>query len=115
MGETTIKEIATRSSNLVTARTDESIDSCMHKMLSKDIRHLPMVDKNGKVVGMISIKDLVRLFSLRRRRLFRVCLILHLERVLTTGQSRFFTFFGVKCTFFKLLNFYFTAFSTLVL
>merc|ERR1711982_181863 len=75
--ETTIKEIATRSSNLVTARTDESIDSCMHKMLSKDIRHLPMVDKNGKVVG----------------------LILHLERVLTTGQSRFFTFFGVKYSF----------------
>jgi len=58
--ETKVKEIATRSSNLVTATPDNSIDECMHKMLSKDIRHLPMVDASGKVVGMLSIKDLVR-------------------------------------------------------
>jgi len=58
--ETKVKEIATRSSNLVTAKPDDTIDSCMHKMLSKDTRHLPMVDADGKICGMLSIKDLVR-------------------------------------------------------
>jgi len=32
----------------------------MSKMLSKDIRHLPLLDESGKVVGMLSIKDLVK-------------------------------------------------------
>ena len=32
----------------------------MEKMLSRDIRHLPLVDEDGKVVGIISIKDLIK-------------------------------------------------------
>jgi predicted transcriptional regulator len=32
----------------------------MQKMLSKDIRHLPLVDANGNVMGMLSVKDLVK-------------------------------------------------------
>ena len=31
----------------------------MEKMMSKGIRHLPIVDDNDSVVGMVSIKDLV--------------------------------------------------------
>jgi len=58
--DTAIKEISTKSSNLITASLDESVEDCMTKMLSKDIRHLPLVGKNKEVVGMISIKDLVR-------------------------------------------------------
>lgn len=58
--ETPIKEIATRGANIVTARQDESVESCMEKMMNKGIRHLPIVDKDKKVVGMISIKDLVK-------------------------------------------------------
>lgn len=58
--ETTIKEISTKSSNLMTAHPDESVDDCMQKMLAKDIRHLPLVDGNGKVMGMLSVKDLVK-------------------------------------------------------
>jgi len=58
--ETKIKEISTKSANLVTASPDDSVDACMTKMLSKDIRHLPLLDTEGKVCGMLSIKDLVK-------------------------------------------------------
>lgn len=57
--ETTVKEIATQSSKLVTAQPNESVQSCMEKMLASDIRHLPLVD-DGKLIGMLSIKDLVK-------------------------------------------------------
>jgi CBS domain-containing protein len=58
--ETRIKDIATLGANIVTAREDESVESCMEKMMSKGIRHLPIVDANKAVKGMISIKDLVK-------------------------------------------------------
>jgi hypothetical protein len=32
----------------------------MAKMLMKDIRHLPLLDNDGGVVGIVSIKDLVK-------------------------------------------------------
>ncbi|VEU34274.1 unnamed protein product [Pseudo-nitzschia multistriata] len=57
--ETSVKEIFTPSSKLVTAGRDESVQGCMEKMLGADIRHLPLVD-HGELLGMISIKDLVK-------------------------------------------------------
>jgi CBS-domain-containing membrane protein len=32
----------------------------MEKMMAKGIRHLPIVDDSEKVIGLISIKDLVQ-------------------------------------------------------
>lgn len=58
--ETKIKEISTKASDLITATPDDSLEDCMAKMMSKDIRHLPLLDAGGKVVGLISIKDLVK-------------------------------------------------------
>jgi len=58
--ETLVKEISTKTDNLVTATASDTLDVCMHKMISKDIRHLPMLGDDGKVVGMLSIKDLVK-------------------------------------------------------
>lgn len=58
--ETLVKEISTKSANLITATPHDSVDGCMQKMLSKDIRHLPLLDDDGKVVGILSIKDLVK-------------------------------------------------------
>jgi predicted transcriptional regulator len=55
-----VKEVSTKSSNLLVAHPDDSVDDCMAKMLSKDIRHLPLVDAKGKVMGMLSVKDLVK-------------------------------------------------------
>lgn len=58
--DTLIKEISTKAANLVTASPKDSVDACMAKMLGKDIRHLPLLNDDGKVVGMLSIKDLVK-------------------------------------------------------
>jgi CBS domain-containing protein len=58
--DTPIKEISTRGANIVTALSEDTVDSCMEKMMSKGIRHLPIVDDAKKVIGMISIKDLVK-------------------------------------------------------
>ncbi|KAL7534144.1 hypothetical protein ACHAXR_005695 [Thalassiosira sp. AJA248-18] len=60
-GKTTkIKEVSTKAANLVTASPEDTVDSCMAKMLGRDIRHLPLVCDDGKVVGIISIKDLIK-------------------------------------------------------
>mmetsp|Transcript_6518 Transcript_6518/g.14822 ORF Transcript_6518/g.14822 Transcript_6518/m.14822 type:complete len:200 (+) Transcript_6518:93-692(+) len=58
--ETQIKEISTKAANMITAKLSDSVEDCMTKMLTKDIRHLPLQDGDGEVVGMISIKDLVK-------------------------------------------------------
>lgn len=58
--ETPVKEIATKGANIITAKAEETVESCMEKMMSKGIRHLPIVNDAESVVGMISIKDLVK-------------------------------------------------------
>ena len=35
-------------------------------MLSKDIRHLPLLDDDGKVIGILSVKDLVKVRERKR-------------------------------------------------
>ena len=58
--DTPIKEISTKSANLIVASPSETVSDCMAKMLLKDIRHLPLLDEDGSVVGIVSIKDLVK-------------------------------------------------------
>jgi len=57
--DTLVKDVFTTKANLVTASTDDSVDSCMSMMMTKGVRHLPILDGN-KVVGIVSIKDLVK-------------------------------------------------------
>mgnify|MGYP001370439635 CR=1 FL=1 len=55
--ETPIGDIMT--GNLITVTPDSTIDECMLLMTGKFIRHLPVVE-NDKVVGLISIGDVVK-------------------------------------------------------
>jgi len=55
--ETRVDEIM--SSDVTTTKPSESVDECLRLMTEKHIRHLPVVD-GGKVVGVISIGDLVK-------------------------------------------------------
>jgi CBS domain-containing protein len=55
--ETPIGEIMT--GNVITVTPDSTIDECMQLMSGKFIRHLPVVE-NNKVVGLVSIGDVVR-------------------------------------------------------
>jgi CBS domain-containing protein len=55
--ETPVKEIMT--SPVIYTTPDEPIEQCMALMTAKRIRHLPVLD-DGKVIGVISIGDLVK-------------------------------------------------------
>jgi CBS domain-containing protein len=48
------------SSPVVTVTPEERVRRCMELMTEKRIRHLPVVDAGGKLIGMVSIGDLVR-------------------------------------------------------
>ena len=48
------------SSPVITVTTDDRVHRCMELMTQKRIRHLPVVDEGGTMVGMVSIGDLVR-------------------------------------------------------
>jgi CBS domain-containing protein len=48
------------SSPVITVGTEERVRRCMEVMTERRIRHLPVLDHDGAMVGMISIGDLVR-------------------------------------------------------
>ncbi len=48
------------SKNPVTCQPDDSIQDAMGVMTERRIRHLPIVNEQGKLVGMVSIGDLVK-------------------------------------------------------
>jgi|ERR1700736_1582971 CBS domain-containing protein len=54
--KTSVEDVMTRS--IVVAEPGEDIDSALKKMNSIGCRHLPVVD-GGKLVGMISLRDLL--------------------------------------------------------
>jgi IMP dehydrogenase len=54
---TRVEEIMT--SHVAYTHLEQSIEECMAIMTDKRIRHLPVIDE-GKIVGIISIGDLVK-------------------------------------------------------
>ena len=43
----------------ITVNPDESLEGALQKMLSFGIRHLPVVSSEGRVLGVVSLRDLV--------------------------------------------------------
>ena len=58
---TTVREIMT--TDLVTVSPDESIKGAAEIMFQKWFRHLPVVTAEGKVVGILSLRDLLSLVA----------------------------------------------------
>jgi len=56
--ETPVSQIM--SSPVVTVTPDDSIHRCMEIVTERRIRHLPVLDKDGTMIGVVSIGDLVR-------------------------------------------------------
>ena len=56
--ETPVEEIMSR--RVVCVQPSQTIDECMALMTDKRIRHLPVVDDDEQLVGMISIGDVVK-------------------------------------------------------
>ncbi len=44
----------------IVALKDESLESVLHKMLERGVRHIPILDSDGKPLGVISIRDVMR-------------------------------------------------------
>ena len=55
--QTPVSQVMTRKP--VTVRPDDRLDSCRAMMAGRSFRHLPVLDA-GKVVGVISIGDIVK-------------------------------------------------------
>lgn len=62
--ETAVKDIMTTA--MVCARLDQTVEECMAVMTEKRIRHLPVVEQD-KVIGIISIGDLVKAIIAEQR------------------------------------------------
>ena len=51
------------SYEIVTARDDEGIWETLQKMRIKGVRHMPIVNQRGGLVGIVSLDDLLELLS----------------------------------------------------
>jgi CBS domain-containing protein len=51
------------SFNLVTAREEDGIWETIQRMRSRGIRRLPVVDHHGRLVGVLTMDDLLELFA----------------------------------------------------
>lgn len=86
--QTPVREIMTEK--VLCGRPEQEIDQVMALMNDKHIRHLPVVDANQRVIGVVSIGDLVR-ETIEELRLSRLEAILLLGRAVEfkdhdTGQ-----------------------------
>ena len=55
---TQVKDVMTTAVMFV--RPDQTSEQCMQIMTGKRLRHLPVVEEDGRLLGMISIGDLVK-------------------------------------------------------
>jgi IMP dehydrogenase len=51
---------AVMTKKVIYASPDNTVDECMSLMTQKRIRHLPVIDSQERVIGIISIGDLVK-------------------------------------------------------
>ena len=56
--EVQVKSVMTKK--VIYASPEDTVDACMAMMTEKRIRHLPVIDSQDRVVGIISIGDLVK-------------------------------------------------------
>ena len=56
--QTPVRDVMTR--NVLCVRPSQSSEQCMALMTENRLRHLPVVDEGGKLLGMVSIGDLVK-------------------------------------------------------
>jgi CBS domain-containing protein len=56
--ETKVSEIM--STNVTVTHPNEGVEECLRAMTDHRFRHLPVVDEKGKMIGIISIGDLVK-------------------------------------------------------
>jgi CBS domain-containing protein len=56
----TVNEIMTTKENLIVGHPEDTVEYLMNIMNEKKIRHIPLVNDEGKLVCLTSIRDLIR-------------------------------------------------------
>ncbi len=59
--DTPIKNVMT--TNIIVAQPNDDITTIAITMLEKGIRHMPVVNKDNSVIGIISIRDVLRTYA----------------------------------------------------
>ncbi len=57
----TVDEIMTPKENLVVGHPEDTVEYLMNIMNEKKIRHIPLVNDEGKLVCLTSIRDIIRI------------------------------------------------------
>ncbi|MDX1663251.1 MAG: CBS domain-containing protein [Candidatus Promineifilaceae bacterium] len=66
---------------VICVQPNQSVEGCMGLMTDKRIRHLPVLDQEGAVIGVISIGDVVKALISEQANTIH-----HLESYITTGH-----------------------------
>jgi CBS domain-containing protein len=56
-----VKDVMTKKEDLIVADPESTLEQLMHIMRDSNIRHIPIVDNDGKLTCITSIRDVVRL------------------------------------------------------
>jgi CBS domain-containing protein len=67
--KTEVAEVMTAKRGLITVKTDTTLGECMELMTTKRVRHLPVLDDAGKLTGLISIGDVVKILMSEREQM----------------------------------------------
>ncbi len=68
--ETKVGEICTKDDALVLASLDDTLQDCIDVMCSRNFRRLPVADRHGVVVGLLSITDITKELAAERLEAF---------------------------------------------
>jgi Zn-dependent protease/predicted transcriptional regulator len=63
-GETTVRQIMTPATDLVTVSPDEDAAEALNKLMGRDVRQLPVV-RDGELVGLLRRRDIIKWLQLR--------------------------------------------------
>jgi CBS domain-containing protein len=58
--DSSLEQVMTK--NVVTVHEDATFEEARRKILAHKIRHLPVVDSNGKLVGLIAVRQILNEF-----------------------------------------------------
>jgi len=61
VGHLPVKSIMTPKEKLVIGKEDQTIEELMNLMTMKKIRHIPLVSKDDILLGIISIRDIIKI------------------------------------------------------
>jgi CBS domain-containing protein len=75
------------SSPVLTLRDDDGLLDALEKMSTRGVRRAPVVDRNGRLRGLISVDDLVRLLSSELAKVGALIAHGQAAEILRTGNS----------------------------